>query len=199
MPEEKPDKKTLEEKIAPHMQDLEKLKLLRLSEISISLDTYDDIFSDFDPRPFTERALSEDFLAEMRRACRDKASGQIQVKFLVPRSVRNTFQETLIKRRLREHFKKHLGELDVEKKGIAKRGLYFIITGIAIMFTASAIIFLNTIKSLIVNFLIVLLEPGGWFLFWEGLNQFFFEARKLNPEIKFYKRMENSEITFVSY
>ena len=39
-------------------------KLLQQSEISLLLDSYDDIFSDFDPRPYNQRALSQDFLAE---------------------------------------------------------------------------------------------------------------------------------------
>ena len=32
--------------------------------VSLWLDTYEDIFSDFDPRPYGQRALSEDFVAE---------------------------------------------------------------------------------------------------------------------------------------
>jgi hypothetical protein len=31
-----------------------------LKEISIAIDTWDDIYSDFDPRPYNERDLSEE-------------------------------------------------------------------------------------------------------------------------------------------
>ena len=54
---------------------LEQTALLKKSEISLSLDNYDDIFSDFDPRPFSQRALSDDFLIEAKKASRDKVSG----------------------------------------------------------------------------------------------------------------------------
>jgi hypothetical protein len=36
-------------------------------EISIWLDSYNDIFSDFDSRPFSERTVSDDFLSEVRK------------------------------------------------------------------------------------------------------------------------------------
>ena len=36
------------------------------AQVSLVLDTYDDIFSDFDPRPYDQRALSGDFLDAAR-------------------------------------------------------------------------------------------------------------------------------------
>jgi hypothetical protein len=48
------------------------------NEIKLMLDTYDDIFSDFDPRPFSQRTLSEDFLEEARKASREKEMGNIE-------------------------------------------------------------------------------------------------------------------------
>ena len=38
-----------------------------IKEISIAIDTWDDMFSDFDPRPFNMRALSEDVMAELKK------------------------------------------------------------------------------------------------------------------------------------
>ena len=80
--------------------------LLAESEISLILDSYDDIFSDFDPRHFSERALSDDFLIEAKKAARDKA-GVYELRFLVPKQQRNFEHEHLIRMRLKEHFKKH--------------------------------------------------------------------------------------------
>ena len=57
---------------------------LREGNISLILDDYNDLFSDFDPRHYSERALSDDFLAESKRASRDKPAGSLEVKFLVP-------------------------------------------------------------------------------------------------------------------
>ena len=58
-------------------------KLLGLSNISLSLNSYDDIFSGFDPRPYSQRALSDDFLAESKRASRDKELDGVELIFLI--------------------------------------------------------------------------------------------------------------------
>ena len=44
----------------------EKNTALKEGNISLILDSYDDIFSDFDQRDFSERSLSDDFLIECR-------------------------------------------------------------------------------------------------------------------------------------
>ena len=43
-------------------------KKFREGNISIVLDSYDDLFSDFDPRPYRIRALSDDFLLECKKS-----------------------------------------------------------------------------------------------------------------------------------
>ena len=40
--------------------------------ISLILESYTDIFSDFDPRPYDQRTLSDDFLLECKKAVRRK-------------------------------------------------------------------------------------------------------------------------------
>lgn len=47
-------------------------RLIPSQNISIWLDTYDDIFSDFDYRQFSEKALSDDFLTELQKMYREK-------------------------------------------------------------------------------------------------------------------------------
>jgi len=174
-------------------------RLLEISEISLWLDSYDDIFSDFDSRHYSERALSQDFLGEARRASRDKASGSIELKFLVPSYKRSPHHEMIIKKRLREHFRKHYLLLQKESKGIVKKGLIFTAVGIALMFIASYILFTDTKKTYMMHFLIVLLEPAGWFLFWEGMHMAMFDSKAKSPDFDFYKKMARCEIYFLSY
>ncbi|MBI2673380.1 hypothetical protein HYX19_03910 [Candidatus Woesearchaeota archaeon] len=174
-------------------------KLLRLSEISLWLDNYDDIFSDFDPRPISQRALSDDFLREAKKASRENVSGAIDLTLLIPTNERNPHQEEVIKRRLKQHLNKHFNLLSKEKKWTVKKGLLFTLFGILLMFIATYIIVEYEEKGLLFNFLIVLIEPGGWFLFWEGLDMMLFEQKKINPELEFYKKASKGEISFSSY
>jgi len=176
----------------------EKNELLRKSEISLWIDTYDDIFSDFDPRPFSQRALSQDFLDETKRASQS-ISGKTQLSFLVRADIQNAKIESNIKKRIKDHFKKHYEELRKEKKGIIKEGIIFAIIGIALMALASYILFTTTQNNFFIHFIIVLLEPGGWFLFWEGLDLAIFNARAKNDDLSFYKNLSEAEIVFIPY
>ena len=195
MPEKKEEKKAM----MPQEKGSKIKELLEESQISLLLDTYDDIFSDFDPRPYDHRALSDDFLLEARKASRDKEEGTIELIFMMPAGKRDANKENLIKKRLREHFKKHHARMQNEAKNIEKRGLYFILVGVSIMFIATFILFKYHEEGLFKSFMVVLLEPAGWFLFWEGLNQAIFEKRKKSPDIDFYHKMSKADVRFESY
>ena len=79
---------------------------IKEGNISLILESYNDIFSSFDPRPSSERALSDDFLIECKRSARDK-EGVFELRLLLPPHKRNTNEEAMIKKRLKDHFKKH--------------------------------------------------------------------------------------------
>jgi ribonuclease P protein component len=166
--------------------------------ISLRLTDYNDIFSSFDPRPYSERALSVDFLDEARRASIDKPSGEIELRLMLPKKHRNAEKEEVIKRRLRAHFERHVTKLKGKHGRIVRNGSLSIAFGIVIMFLASFILFKYSQDSLFMNFLIILFEPAGWFLFWEGLDQVIFESKKVKPEMEFYRKMANSDIIFLS-
>ena len=86
-----PKEKEIKKKILSDAEKWLKKKqnFLKLSQITLTLDKYGDIFSDFDPRSYIERALSIDFLSEIRRASREKPNGVIELKMLIPKKVRN--------------------------------------------------------------------------------------------------------------
>lgn len=171
---------------------------LKTPEIILRLNSYDDVFSDFDPRLYTQRALSVDFLEEIERASRDKNMGQLELNFLISKYKRDGHKENQIKKRLRDHFKKHHSMFEKDKQGIIKNGMIFIFTGILLMFLATFVLYTYQGSSLAATFLVVLFEPGGWFFFWEGLNQIIFESKKINPKLEFYKKMHKSRIDFFS-
>src|SRR3989344_3871697 len=147
------------------------------SEIPLWLDSYDDLFSDFDPRKYSQRALSQDFLEETKRASRDKTTKTIGLDFLVPKAKRDLKKEFLIKKRLREHFMKHFLGLKREHRKMFREGTLFLTLGVMFMILATYFLVTDN-KKYLITFLSVFLEPGGWFLFWEGLYLMIFESRK---------------------
>lgn len=174
-----------------------KQELLTKGEISIMLDTYDDIFSDFDPRPYSQRALSDDFLLEAKKATRDKEEG-LELRFILPREKRNFEHEILIKKRLRDHFKKHALILEKEIKDIKKRGFLMAIAGVVMIMIATYFLSLKS-DSFLIHFLIVILEPAGWFTAWTGLDEIYYTTRSKKPDFDFYSKMTNADIHFLTY
>jgi len=184
---------------AKELTEQDKQKLLQLSEVSLWIDSYTEIFSDFDPRPYSERALSDDFLYEAKKAVKEKPSGKIELKFLTPDAKRVPKDEETIKKRLRGHFKARFEELQKEEMARNERGIAFVFAGVALMFVATYILLNLAEPNLWGHFLVVLLEPGGWFLFWEGLNMVIFKQKKEREEFVFYRKMSKCGISFTSY
>ncbi|MBN1156856.1 hypothetical protein JXA85_04515 [Candidatus Woesearchaeota archaeon] len=178
---------------------MEKEKILQLSGISLRLDTYDDIFSDFDPRPYSQRALSDDFLFEAKKVSRGKPSGTIELNFLIPSWMQNKSQEVTIKKRLRDYFSKQFERVKSERRSLLKEGSLFVVFGILLMLVATMLMFVDGQEKLLTSFLVVLLQPAGWFLSWEGLNTIVFRSRKIKPDLAFYEKMSKCTIAFTTY
>lgn len=175
-----------------------KEELLQKSQISIWLDGYEDIFSDFDPRPFSQRALSEDFLHEAQKASVEKTSGGIELKLLIPKNEKNEGNEKIIKKRLHENFRRSAKETEewINKK--VRKGILVALLGMSSMMVATYI-YTYLEPWLIYNLFIVLLEPTGWFMAWYGFDSVFYQAAEEKPELEFYKKMSKSQITFLPY
>ncbi len=168
------------------------------SEVSLTLDSYEDIFSDFDPRPYSEKGLSEDFIFEARRAALSKYPNKISFIMMLPKTKRNPKQEPIIKKRLKDYFKERY-ELSRKEKGkVMKEGIVFTVIGVILMFAVAYIYFIFNKGTALASFFTILLEPASWFLFWEGLDLLIFDSKKENPDLKFYREMSGSEISFVS-
>ena len=168
---------------------------LREGNISLILDSYDDIFSDFDPRSYTIRALSDDFLLECKKASVDKEK-ELELRFLVPKNKRNSNEEYEIRKRLKAHFQKHYKEKEFEIRNIKKSGLVWFFLGAIVMVAATH---LYNLPGFLFNLLFIISEPAGWFFFWEGLSKIFKDANQKKPDYNFYGKMSKAHIYFLDY
>jgi len=166
--------------------------------VGLWIDTYSEIFSDFDPRPFPERALSDDFIAQVKKVSRD-ARGKVTVlRILVPQDIRREEEERIIRRRLENYFYNGHSQLIEEQRATRMKGLLFSLLGLVFMSTASYIYYLK-LPQFYPNLFLVLLEPAGWFLMWTGLDDLFTWARSRKGDLAFYKRMADVHVEFGAY
>ena len=167
------------------------------ANISLILDSYNDIFSSFDARNFSEKSLSVDFLEECRRATRDKDENDLELILSLPKSKRNLGDEFKIKKRLRDHFKRHTTEKEQEAVKMRREGELWTVLGALLIFGIGYgfVVF----ESVFMQSLLTIFEIPGWFLVWEGMNKIFIDSRKIEPDFLFYKKMSNAHIIFRGY
>lgn len=166
--------------------------------VSIWLDDYDNIFSDFDPRSFSQRELSDDFLNETRKVLHAEKNRLIQLMILVPVGKRNKSDEHVIKNRLHTHFRHTFDHLRHERKIFLRNGVFLTIVGFVLMLLASATSAFES-AHYFMSILRVFLEPSGWFAVWYGMDKIFYLSGLKNEQSSFNQTMAKAEITFDSY
>ncbi len=167
---------------------------LRQSNIGLVLDSYDDIFSDFDPRSNNERALSMDFLLAAKSAATDKDE-LIELRLFIPFHKRSMKEELLIRKRLKDHFKHHL-ELETSFRTKERiRGFIWFFAGALLIFLSTV---LYSMEGSFYTFLFIITEPSGWFTIWTGLERMFLHLSNRDNEFAFYEKMSQSIIYFES-
>lgn len=166
-------------------------------EVSIWLDNYDDIFSDFDPRPYSERSLSDDFITEAKKVSREKLLKINELNLLIPEAKRNVELETIIIKNLHTNFTRHYDYLHYQSIKIKRKGILFILIGIPFMAAASYFSYLNS-PLLFFSILRIICEPAGWFFVWTGFDHIFLMANTKEGDINFYSLLAKTHIHFRS-
>jgi hypothetical protein len=170
-----------------------------LHGITIWLDTYDDIFSDFDPREYDVRALSDDFVNALRKIVREDEHNPTQEFYLlIPASVHDHKTEEIVSRRLHNYFRKILQHLREDVRATRKKGILFMISGLVFLLCAGYISFLHPSQAAL-HLLMVALEPAGWFFIWMGYDNLVSSIARKRSDVEFHSRMNKSRIIFKTF
>ncbi len=167
-----------------------------MKEISIILDVWDDIFSDFDPRPLDERALSQDFIDELKKRYRETSKGDLLISFFAPKSLKDDRSEKMVTHRLRKHFKDRAMQKKRDMRRMRTRGAIFVLIGISSLSTITLLAFFNVVPELAGKLLESLFVPLGWFGVWEGFSQIVNASPLFAHEEKLYRQLSTAEYHF---
>jgi len=181
----------------PHKDEVAFPGAPKASSISLALDEYEDIFSDFDSRPYSERSLSEDFLYELERTSLNKEERGLVLTLILMKEKRNAGYERVILERLRSHFKRHHLRLEKKRDGETRTGILMVALGVVFMFLATYILY-EVPRTFWTSFIVVLLEPAGWFTLWEGMSLILFRVKEIAPHLAFYRKMSGAKVAFAS-
>lgn len=177
--------------------------LRRKGSITLALEGYDDIFSDFDPRPYSRRAVSEDFIRECRRATRNRSGEKLELRLALPASGRLPDEEERIRHRLAGYFQKHFKAKGAELFALRRRAWIWTASGAACMM-AGAFLSTGTGRGMLglddsgflFHLLLVVIEPASWFLVWEGMELLILGTRDTERESAFFRTLAEARITF---
>jgi len=167
-----------------------------LREIAIAIDTWDDVFSDFDPRPLSERALSEDFIIELKQRYRETNKGDFIVIICAPQALNDKKSERMVAKRLKRHF---LHRALLRKKAnvrIRLRGVIFVLCGICFLSFLTLAAYYKIFSDLVLNIISIVVMPLGWFGIWEGFSKIVdITPAFLNEEV-FYAKLAKAQYRF---
>lgn len=166
-------------------------------DVTIGIDSYDDLFSDFDPRQYSERAISDDFISEMNKLTDEKDEHVKGLKFQIASDKRDLKAEQVIEKRLSENFHTEHARAAYRLRNKYLRTLLMMVIGMSALLAAATI---STIEDhgLWRNMLLVVFEPAGWFLTWTGLDEITTGTKPLIRKRDFYGRLKKSKIEFFS-
>ncbi len=165
-----------------------------IASVDLWLDNYDDIFSDFDPRDYHERAISGDFVDELLRRSREQQRQEISFRLSVPKERRNREVEQIINDRLKEHFGALASRSKEKMKKSRKFGSLLLGAGALVYFGSIAsefrFPFMHTVRNIF--------EVFCWFSMWEGARQLFIEKDPHIEKSALYSSLANADYEFLS-
>ena len=166
-------------------------------ELSLWLDYYDDIYSDFDSRHYLKRRVSEDFLYELRNALKYKKERVNDLLLLLPQEKRDEPNEKAIAESLKIFFTTQYRIHSDKCRRKMNSGITLGAIGILIMTINSFISFRSSHTAMLVA-LRVIMEPAGWFLLWASFDFLFYDWKELKKEREFFRELSETNIHFKS-
>ena len=153
------------------MSTIAEQRISDLREIAIVIDTWDDIFSDFDPRPLNERTISGDFMDELKKRYLETPRGNMQIIVYAPVGLKDEKSEQMVVRRLKSHFKYMMVEVKREIAQARIRGIVFLCVGFAALAFITLATYLKFMHEIVFSVVQIPLLPLGWFGMWEGFSK----------------------------
>jgi hypothetical protein len=165
-------------------------------DIAIVIDTWDDIFSDFDPRPLNERTLSGDFIDELRKRYKETRTGNYIITIHAPLSLKDEKSERMVIRRLKQHFRQKFLEKKKLLAFIRIRGAIFAAIGVCSLSFLTLATYFKFLHALAIQMLGILLMPLGWFGLWEGFSKIVDTSPIVVDSAKLFEKLSDAKYDF---
>lgn len=168
-----------------------------LAELSLWLDDFDDIYSDFDSRHFLKRRISDDFLHELQLSLKYRDTPINNLVLLIPKQKRNSEIEKDTITSLHNYFSHQFYLNENRYRKVFWKSMIMLFSGIIIM-SVNFIFNFKYQQNIALSLLRVLFEPAGWFLMWAGLDALYYDLHTLKKEKAKFNSLAQMKIHFQS-
>lgn len=165
--------------------------------LRVQLEDYRDAYSEWDFSPFLNRDLDDD-LIEYLLECSYEIDHKfdIMVEFHILYQAYNHKREERTRTGMVNFFGYQLKKLKNRKVRVLKNTVKLLIFG-SLLLLLGGNIRTHFEHTMWLSLLSEGFYIGGWVMMWEMFSHWFFDMSKVNSEIKQFKRLQGSEITFV--
>ena len=166
-----------------------------MEALRLWLDSYNDLYSDFDSRHLGRRRISEDFMHELQQAMTGEYASTNDLILQLPEAERQPETESRIIERLQRYFQGQFKEAQFKHRKKVRAGWILIAAGLAIM-VINAWISIEYPDHNVIMASKVVLEPAGWFMMWTGLDILFTDRKSLYKEMVLFRSLSAMKIQF---
>lgn len=172
--------------------DLEKNAFI----IEVDLDTYVEIFNDWDFAPFKRKDIAPELKIYLEDCAADiPLNYNIMIRMHLPEDLYEEKNEKAVITGINNYFRLMVALEERNIRPIYKKTIRYIL--LALCFLTTSYLFSSEYISLPAKILQEGVLVGGWVFAWEAFTEFFIESKEVRKLIVIYKRFLEAEVKFV--
>lgn len=164
--------------------------------IEVSLDSYDEVYDDWDPSPFKRRDIEDEFNDYIYNSSEDiPLNYNIGIILHLPICKKDLKKEGMLVSALRSYYTYEVERVNKKKRNLLKRTVSYLFMSIFLL--SAGYFFVSESEMVILNVLHEGILIGGWVFLWEFFTNIFITLRDMQTEYRMLDRILCSMIKFV--
>jgi hypothetical protein len=164
--------------------------------IEVSLDSYDDVYDDWDPSPFKKRDIEDEFNDFIVNSSEDiPLNLDIAIVLYLPMPKKDEKKEAALLSAYKNYYGYALERRDRNKANLHGKIFFYLLLSILLLTTGY--FFFRGEQTVFFKVLHEGIFIGGWVFLWEFFTSIFITRRELQRQYRLYKRLYQAQIRFI--
>jgi len=166
--------------------------------VEIALETYEEVFNEWDPAPYKRRDIAPDLRAYLEDCAKDiPLRHALKLVFSLPAGRQDPAKEEHVRAGLRNYFGLEIKTIRRRVRRLHRQMLAYLLLAVILLVLTSLA---GRVRASSIGFEILRegLTIGAWVFAWESLSVFAFSRRRVIREVKRWTRYLQAPIEFPS-